>query len=289
MKYINKIELLNSDMESMLFHSEVRNIFNTKYPTGIFPHKNLNHIEFNDVTIFAGGNGSGKSTLLHMLAKKVKAKYKENRDFGSIFDIYVKSFNIELNQNNSYEIKYLSSDDIFEYMLDLRAMNTGVNRRKADLKDEYISYKYRDGMDYNNYDELKKIVDSRSMTLSKYTRTRLSNNNIVEKSNGESAIEIWQNEITENGVYILDEPENSLSIENQIKLKQFIEESVRFYNCQFIIATHSVFLQNIKFAKIYDLDCTYNHIKKWEDLSQVKATYNFFNERNYLFLDDEDK
>ena len=29
------------------------------------------------------------------------------------------------------------------------------------------------------------------------------------------------------------------------KLKKFIEDSVRFYNCQFIISTHSPFLLNL--------------------------------------------
>ena len=31
-------------------------------------------------------------------------------------------------------------------------------------------------------------------------------------------------------IYILDEPENSLSAENQISLMKFMEDSVRFYN-----------------------------------------------------------
>ena len=54
--------------------------------------------------------------------------------------------------------------------------------------------------------------------------------------------------------YLLDEPENSLSAENQLKLKQFIEDSARFYNCQFIISTHSPFILSLTDALIYDLD-----------------------------------
>ena len=38
------------------------------------------------------------------------------------------------------------------------------------------------------------------------------------------------------------------------KLKKFIEDSVRFYNCQFIISTHSPFLLSMNDAKVYDLD-----------------------------------
>ena len=93
----------------------------------------------------------------------------------------------------------------------------------------------------------------------------------------------WQQEIKENGLYILDEPENSLSAENQIKLKKFIEESVRFYNCQLIISTHSPFLLSLKFAKIYDLDSIPVSIKKWSELPNVLTYYNFFKEKEDEF------
>ena len=40
----------------------------------------------------------------------------------------------------------------------------------------------------------------------------------------------------------------------QLKLTKFLEESARFFNCQFIIATHSPFLLGMNGAIIYDLD-----------------------------------
>ena len=93
----------------------------------------------------------------------------------------------------------------------------------------------------------------------------------------------WQREITENSIYILDEPENSLSAENQKRQKQFIEESARFYNCQFIISTHSPFLLGLKFAKIYDLDSVPVTTKKWTELPNVLTYYNFFKENEEEF------
>lgn len=50
--------------------------------------------------------------------------------------------------------------------------------------------------------------------MSKFVRERLGNNNIIEWSNGESALMFWEREIKEDSIYILDEPENSLSAEN---------------------------------------------------------------------------
>ena len=40
----------------------------------------------------------------------------------------------------------------------------------------------------------------------------------------------------------------------QQELVHFLEDSVRFFGCQLLIATHSPFLLAMKGAKIYDLD-----------------------------------
>ena len=50
-------------------------------------------------------------------------------------------------------------------------------------------------------------------------------------------------------LYLLDEPENSLSPKFQIELIQLINELTRFFKCQFIIVTHSPFLLSIPEAK----------------------------------------
>ncbi len=49
-----------------------------------------------------------------------------------------------------------------------------------------------------------------------------------ERSNGETAMVYFIERMENPGLYLLDEPENSLSFENQIKLAEFIESSARF-------------------------------------------------------------
>lgn len=148
---------------------------------------------------------------------------------------------------------------------------------KKKLSKEYLDYKFnKNGNSFDNYDELKTSCETKRKSMSKFVRERLGNNNIMEWSNGESALMFWKREIEENSIYILDEPENSLSAENQLKLKRFIEDSTRFYNCQFIISTHSPFLLKLMDAKIYDLDDTPVVTKKWTELSNVLVYYNFF-------------
>lgn len=155
---------------------------------------------------------------------------------------------------------------------------------KKKLSKEYLDYKFnKNGNSFDNYDELKTSCETKRKSMSKFVRERLGNNNIMEWSNGESALMFWKREIEENSIYILDEPENSLSAENQLKLKKFIEDSVRFYNCQFIISTHSPFLLKLMDAKIYDLDQIPVTTKNWTELPNVLVYYNFFKEHEDEF------
>lgn len=266
---------------------ERRNIFNNTYPLHIFPALKIEYLYFGEITCFYGGNGSGKSTLLNIIASKLNAMRISPIDKGSYFEKYVDFCDYEMANDEPLEIKAITSDDVFDYLLDVRSINANVNRRKEKLSAEYLNNKFSakdTGID--NYAKLKEITDAKSKTMSKYVRERLANNNIIEQSNGESALLFWEKEIKENAIYILDEPENSLSAENQLKLKQFIEDSVRFYNCQFIISTHSPFLLSLSDAIIYDLDSHSDEQRKWTELANVRLYYDFFKEHSGEFEDD---
>lgn len=285
MIYLKNFSLLSEAQEHYCI-PELR-IYNTLYPLGIFPQKKLTEITFDPVTIFYGGNGSGKTTLLNIIAQKIGASRKSINNFGDVFDTYVDRTDYELNKRELKEIKVILSDDVFDYLIDMRAINSKVNRRKNDLANEFINNKFNVSSNdlnvFNDYEKLKDVVASKKKTESAYIRERLRNNNIIQESNGETALSYWQNEIQDNAIYIIDEPENSLSAENQLKLKTYIEESARFYNCQFIIATHSPFLLSIKDAKIYDLDSIPAKQKKWTELDNVRIYYNFFKENEQEF------
>lgn len=284
MIYLKSFELLNENREHGLFDIERRRIFNNYYPIGIFTNKELEEIKFDRITIFYGGNGSGKTTLLNIISEKLESIRKSKIDKGSYFDLYVDKCSYEMSFEEPMEIKTITSDDVFDYLLDVRSINSNVNRRKERLSREYMEAKFSSkNSSFDNYEEVKNAYDSKTKSMSRYVRDRLGNNNIVEQSNGESALLFWEREIKEDSIYILDEPENSLSAENQIKLKKFIEDSVRFYNCQFIISTHSPFLLNLLEAKIYDLDSIPVKTKKWTELENVKIYHEFFKEHESEF------
>ena len=134
----------------------------------------------------------------------------------------------------------------------------------------------------DDYEQLKKVNSARSRTQSKFVRENLMDN-VREHSNGESAFIYFSEKIQENGLYLLDEPENSLSPEKQQELLKFLEDSARFFGCQFIIATHSPFLLSMRGAKIYDLDEEVVDVKRWTELRNVQAYYEFFKKHEREF------
>ena len=127
----------------------------------------------------------------------------------------------------------------------------------------------------SDYADLKRRNEAKRQTKSVYTAARLPKE-IVGMSNGESAFIYFTNEIKENALYLLDEPENSLSPRLQRELADFLADSARFYGCQFVISTHSPFLLAMKGAKVYDLDSVPVREKRWTELENVRAYYDFF-------------
>ena len=171
----------------------------------------------------------------------------------------------------------LTSDDVFDYMLDLRALNDGVDMRREQMFADYNDLRREKfqmhGM--KDYDRLKQVSAARRYSQSQMARRTLPAN-VRTRSNGESALAVFSERIRENALYLLDEPENSLSPERQLELARFLHDSARFYNCQFVIATHSPFLLAMPGARIYDLDSEPIATKCWTELENVRATWEFF-------------
>ena len=282
--YLKSFNLASENMEyDLLVDFSNRRLYDSLYPFRIFTNKKLERLSFENITIFYGNNGSGKSTLLNIVAETLGAVRKTEIDKGDCFYAYVKVCKYDMAREKPLEIKIVTSDDIFDYLLDIRSINAKVNRTRETLSSEYLKYKSDNGhVEFNDYETLKKKSDAKNKTMASYIRERLSKN-IAEQSNGESALMFWEKEINENSLYILDEPENSLSAENQLKLKKFIEESVRFFGCQFIISTHSPFLLGLTEAKIYDLDTVPVCVKDWTKLENVKIYHDFFKENESSF------
>lgn len=256
------------------------------YPFHIFLEKQFFNIEFEPVTIFYGDNGSGKSTLLNIITETInKDKQVISRKKPLVkseyFDTYIAKCKYYLENNIPTESKIILSEDIFENILSKRIENQKKNEGRKELEKQYMQYKYNP-VNYSSLEDLSISVETRNKTQSKFIKSRIEENS-KEFSNGQTSLEFFDKELKENGLYLLDEPENSLSPKFQIELIQLLLELSRFFKCQFIIATHSPFLLSIPDAKIYDLDSIPVTPKKWYELENMKIYYNFFKENKDKF------
>lgn len=288
--YIESFTLLTNREELDYIWDEVKmTCYDTFYPFKIFMDDRLPRVDFEPITIFYGGNGSGKSTLLNMIAEKAGVKRTSPFNRSVLFPEYVKRTRMSAREI-PYNSRVMTSDDVFEHILKVRNINSRVDNRRDELLEEY--YDIADPLKPSvglrslaEYDEWKRKSDIRSgkTSASRYVRQNMRGN-IDMHSNGENAMLYFVDNITEDAVYLLDEPENSLSIEYQLRLKEFLEDSARHFGCQLIITTHSPILLSMKGAKIYDLDefpvCT----KKWTELENVRKYFEFFEERREEFI-----
>lgn len=93
----------------------------------------------------------------------------------------------------------------------------------------------------------------------------------------------WYEKEAAGALYLLDEPEVSLSPANQVALAEEINKMSRLLECQFIIATHSPFMLGTLNAKIYNIDSKEYDITRWSDLENVRYFYNFFKKNEKEF------
>ena len=255
------------------------------YPFKLFPDKGLQRLDFAPITVLYGGNGSGKSTLLNIIAQKLRLGRSSPFNNTPYLKSYLNfcQYRLSLGELPPPDSKIITSDDVFDYLLDLRSINEGVDRRREELYDEYRALTPSGSKDdvsfllksLDDYDELKRRNEARGSTKSAFVSRRMTHE-MAGRSNGESALFYFTNKIGEGALYLLDEPENSLSAKLQNELRQFIEDSARFYRCQFVIATHSPFLLSMKGAKIYDLDSRPVEVRRWTELEAVRSYRDFF-------------
>lgn len=277
MVYLSAFTFPNEDIESMFFKDIKRTCYDSFYPFKILSKHDFERIDFEPITILYGGNGSGKTTALNVMAEKTGIKRDTIFNKSNFFSDYVDKCKMQLETDISENSRIITSDDVFDYMLNIRNLNEGIDQKRDNLFGEYLDAKYSHFQmkSIADYEQLKKANTAKSKSQSQFVRNVLMDN-VREYSNGESAFKYFIEKIEEKGLYLLDEPENSLSPKLQIELKKIIEDYVHYFGCQFIISTHSPFLLAMNGAKIYDLDENPVDVKKWTDLENVRTYYEFF-------------
>ncbi len=284
MIYLKRFNFTSDFEEDMYLDGIKMNCYDSYYPFMILPKKGISSLELDNITILYGGNGSGKSTILNIIAEKIGADRIAPFNRTCFYDDYLKYCEAEFFNKDLETKTFIASDDVFDNMLHLRRLNQGIDDTRKERIQDFLDYKYNK-FQFNSMDQLEKLRRSNAAkrkTMTRYIRDSLIDN-VREYSNGESAFRYFIEKIDKEGIYILDEPENSLSPTLQMKLIDYIQQSVRGYNSQFIIASHSPFILSMKNALIYDLDNYPVEPRAWHELENVRAYYRLFKERKGEF------
>lgn len=231
---------------------------------------------------------------MNLLVEKIVAQRKTElfKDifydrFGGLihpFDDFVSVIKVrKVVDDNNFEIilpeqrKLITSDDIFK-SIDERAKHNrkaiidieNARERHGDLK-----YSKIENYTSSDYDLLVKILEARKLSKKKYAEVHAPSK-VKMQSNGETALSIYSKAFEEGGIYFLDEPENCLSPIFQIELIKLVQDSAKYFGCQFFICTHSPFILSLQDAIVYNLDIEPVIPQKWTELENVQIYYDFF-------------
>ncbi|HAQ42324.1 MAG TPA: AAA family ATPase [Clostridiales bacterium] len=261
------------------------------YPFGILYFMELNYVKFDRITVFYGGNGSGKSTLLKLIAQKCGLEHRTVVDNTDDFINFLNMCSCSYYEDDIVSYKkpplgseVITSEDIMHKILELRENNSIVSDRRQKTRNEYMESRYSPNTltSLENFEDFKRRNKSKRLSAAKFVN-ELGGIREREFSNGENVL-IYFEEILKTGkLYLLDEPETSLSPEFQFKVAEKITEMARYGDCQFIIATHSPFILGIEGARIYNLDSRPVEVCQWEELKNIRFYYKYFMERREKF------
>lgn len=303
MIYLQSFDLMTRSQEEGYLMSFRPTCFDSFYPLRIFSYeKDLKHLDFSDITILCGGNGSGKSTLLNIIAEKLKLNRQTSFNKTYFFDPFLEYCHYELNTEEPAKLrdlksvsKIITSDDVFNHIIDVRHKNENLSfKRDLIFKEKSQMYQYG-----GNYLEDRprsiNMDDSSSINaISNYqSKTKKSASQLVRErigleertySNGENGFKYFTDAIQPGGLYLLDEPENSLSAAMQLELGSYLHGMARFYDCQFILSSHSPLILSLPQAKIYNLDAEPVSTCRWTDLPNVRMYHDFFKDHQSDFL-----
>lgn len=251
------------------------------YPYHVFRGKEIEPFVFAPITVFYGNNGCGKSTLLNIMAGRLGLKGREmptSNQYGTT------NYCVRFEEECRYS---LGEDEDGKRIRKLPSNSRYIKSEDIlyEIKKIQQSQVLADGMRYDLVQNGRTREAADRFLNSKEGRNQLEYRKFAQEkySNGETTLQILEEYLTPDALYLLDEPEVSLSPQNQVKMAEEINKMARFLGCQFIIATHSPFMLGILNAKIYNLDTKEYEVQKWTDLPNVRYFYEFFKKKENEF------
>lgn len=248
------------------------------YPDYVFKHMAGEVLLFDRITVLYGNNGSGKSSLLNIMANKlgIAGAERMTSDFSPYVQRFLDASSYRLGQNEDERelrklpegSRYMKSEDI---LYEIKKIQQAGVLRESLLHEQRGGGMSREETEaYGDSYAFKKRMGIIQFSQEKY-------------SNGETSMHYFGDHLLPGNLYLLDEPETSLSPANQIKLAEQINELARLLDAQFVIATHSPFMLGTLNAKIYNLDVRPLQTAAWHELDNVRFFQQFFQQHQRLF------
>lgn len=188
MIYLSKFIFPSQDQEETFRFGIRRTCYDSWYPFGILTKHGLRQLDFEPVTILYGGNGSGKSTALNVICEKLGLDRDTLFNRSNFYEDYLKYCSFESALDIPKISRIITSDDVFDFMLNLRCINNGIDQKREESLVDYLEERYAKFQmkSLDDYEKLKKVTLARSKTQSQYIRETMMGN-VREHSNGESA------------------------------------------------------------------------------------------------------
>ncbi|MBN2877183.1 MAG: AAA family ATPase [Bacilli bacterium] len=220
----------------------------------------------NAVTVFVGENGSGKSSLLKLLQGKLGLIEIQlpGQEIKNKINAKQVTLSPSLGKLKGFFFESLSFINYIEY----------IQKEIADSMKEIqrIDEEYKGKSDY-----------VKSLAKSPFARTigelkGMYSKDLSQSSHGEAYLDFFSSRIRDKQIYLLDEPETPLSVQNQLTLMAMILEATK-RGCQFIIATHSPILAAIPDSLIYEIKDNEFVNTEYEEITSISLLKQFLNNK----------
>ncbi|MCV6629141.1 MAG: AAA family ATPase [Flavobacteriaceae bacterium] len=216
---------------------------NAPYPFDVSAIKYAKNLQFSKgVNFIIGENGCGKSTLLETLGMYLQLPHLD----GNSYHKNCFSAAQQLVPFLQLEWGIQKASGFFFRAEDFGDLVNSVQRRDIELQNQ---------LDYLVGDVPDKVIQQMKENANEQTNWVRKNygQELESFSHGEAYLHILHQKVNRSGIYLLDEPEASLSPARQLSFLYFIQQHMALYQSQFIIATHSPILMAYPGANLLEI------------------------------------